>query len=75
MPSTNCITCVNDLSGNRLTAPACAIHNNGSLLTYGGILVGYGLFSDMIKASEENRWLGKARYLSENAFKASMNKE
>lgn len=59
---------VNYLSGKRLPAPACVVHNNRSLLTYGGLLICYGLFGDVIKLAEENRWMGRARYAGENVF-------
>ena len=40
-----------------------SVYNGGKHVSMAGLLVGYGLFGDVIKYAEENRWMGRFRYV------------
>ncbi|KAG8439884.1 hypothetical protein GDO86_005883 [Hymenochirus boettgeri] len=40
----------------------CSIHHKKNFLKYSVSLLGYGFYGDVLKGSENNRWLGPARY-------------
>ncbi|XP_071504715.1 ceramide kinase-like [Diadema antillarum] len=48
--------------GFSLGLDVCSVHHNNSLLRYTFSFLGYGFLGDVLKESENYRWMGPARY-------------
>ena len=48
--------------GDQLSLDVCSVWNDNKFLKYSISLMGYGFFGDVIKNSEQLRWLGPRRY-------------
>eukprot|EP00794_Sanderia_malayensis_P006076 gene6076-6779_t len=65
-----CTTGINDpmtsalhiLIGDELPIDICSVWHGDELLKYSVSLMGYGFFGDVIKESEQLRWMGPRRY-------------
>lgn len=45
-----------------------AVYSGGKLASFSTVVIGCGLFSDLIYHTERQRWLKKARYIGEIKF-------
>lgn len=45
-----------------------AVYSGGKLASFSTVVIGCGLFSDLIYHTERQRWLKKARYVGEIKF-------
>ncbi|XP_049550901.1 ceramide kinase [Orcinus orca] len=48
--------------GDSLPMDVSSVHHNSTLLRYSVSLLGYGFYGDIIKDSEQKRWMGLVRY-------------
>jgi len=48
--------------GDQLSLDVCSVWHDGKFLKYSVSLMGYGFFGDVIRNSEQLRWLGPRRY-------------
>ncbi|KAM4747938.1 ceramide kinase [Rhinophrynus dorsalis] len=48
--------------GDSQPLDVCSVHHKNVFLKYSVSLLGYGFYGDVLKGSENNRWLGPARY-------------
>lgn len=53
---------LNVIRGQQQRAQVSRVHSNGSFLSMSGVNVAYGMMSDMIKRSDELRWMKTKRY-------------
>lgn len=49
-------------AGDSLPMDVSSVHHNSTLLRYSVSLLGYGFYGDIIKDSEQKRWMGLVRY-------------
>ncbi|XP_058046562.1 ceramide kinase [Ahaetulla prasina] len=48
--------------GDNQPLDVCSVHRNNTFLKYCVSLLGYGFYGDVLKDSEQKRWMGPARY-------------
>nr|XP_025043991.1 ceramide kinase-like [Pelodiscus sinensis] len=48
--------------GDSQPLDVCSVHHRGRLQRYAVSLVGYGFYGDVVRDSEQHRWLGPVRY-------------
>ncbi|KAH9499810.1 hypothetical protein Btru_077868 [Bulinus truncatus] len=53
---------LNIIRGENHRAEIFAVYNNNKLLSICGLIFGYGMFSDLIKRTDELRWMKRVRY-------------
>ena len=53
---------INSILGDSLSLDVCSVWHEGKFLKYSVSLMGYGFFGDVIKNSEQLRWMGPRRY-------------
>ncbi|XP_076092305.1 ceramide kinase-like isoform X1 [Mytilus galloprovincialis] len=50
------------LLGGNVESNVCSAHEGGKLLSYSALILGFGLFGDMMHDCEKFRWMGPLRY-------------
>lgn len=50
------------LLGNQVNSNIVSVHEGGKLLSYSALILGFGLFGDMMNQCEKFRWMGSSRF-------------
>lgn len=48
--------------GSTVPTNSVSLHEGGKLISYSGLVLGFGLFGDMMFDCEQFRWMGPTRY-------------
>ena len=50
------------LLGSTVKMNSASVHEDGKCLAHSGLILGFGLFGDMMNDCEQYRWMGPKRY-------------
>lgn len=53
------------LLGSRVESNIVSVHEGDHLVSYSALILGFGLFGDIMHDCEQFRWMGPSRYNSE----------